>query len=388
MNENTFSFRAFAFYAFLTAALGAFLLIAGFFINRPQMFQSYLFGWLFWCGLSIGMLVILMTQYLITGAWSFLIRRILESGALLIPLMGLLMAPIILGRHFIYSWSLPLALNDEVLAKKSLYLNVPFFILRSVICFMFWTFLSWRLVSLSQARDRNSGAPVGFALRAWSAFGIIAHFILFTFAATDWAMSIEPRWFSSIYPTLLLIGQSLVGLAFAILSLWILSSRPALRGIITPQLVNDQGNMLLALIMLWAYMSFMQYLIIWNGNLPDDNTWYVHRSRGGWQIFAAALALLQFAMPFAFLLSRTAKRNFNVLVGIAATVFAAHILNVFWLIAPSFHPYHFHLHWLDVSAFLTLGGIWLGAFFLVLSRASLMPRHDAQFEGLLSEVRA
>ena len=398
MSQGAFSrsqFRAYSRYGFIVAAIGIVLLIIGFFINTPQAFRSYHFSWLFWTQLSLGAMLMLMVQYLISGAWGFLIRRILEPAALLIPLMGLLFLPSLFGLHHLYEWTnAETAQHSIEVARKRAFLNTPFFIARYPVYFMVWSFLTWRLVAWSTARDRSPETLARPRLRFWSTLGVIIHFILFTFASVDWVMSLEASWFSTMLPVLMIVGQSLLALSFAILIFLLLSSvaqpRPAVQLLpnIRPWQINDMGNMLLAAVLLWTYMSFVQFLIIWYGNLPDDNSWYIHRAHGGWLAIAIFLAVFHFAIPFAVLLSRGAKRDYRVMSGTAALLFVAHVANTFWLVAPTFHREQFHLSWLDLCAFTGIGGIWLGVYFLLLARVPLLQRNDPQFEHLISGVEA
>jgi hypothetical protein len=130
----------------------------------------------------------------------------------------------------------------------------------------------------------------------------------------------------------------------------------------------DLGNMLLAFVLFWAYMSFSQYLIIWSANTPEEVSWYLRRQEGGWFWVAMFLVLFQFLFPFIVLLGRTNKQKLDRLVRVAALVFAVSAVNVFWLVEPAFFASGLHVHWLDVAALAGIGGLWLAAFLYQLNK--------------------
>ena len=130
-----------------------------------------------------------------------------------------------------------------------------------------------------------------------------------SFAFIDWIMSLEPHWFSTIYGAMFLIGQVLQAFALMIALVIVLSDRPPLKEYVTKQHLHDLGNMMFAFMVLWAYTSFSQFLIIWAGNLPDEIPWYLRRLRGGWGWVALAIVAFHFALPFALLLMRGVKRH-------------------------------------------------------------------------------
>ena len=206
-------------------------------------------------------------------------------------------------------------------------------------------------------------------LTALSAGGLIAFVLCMNFASTDWVMSLDPKWYSTIFVEIFIIGQFLSALALMTALLAALSTREA----VPEKAFHDLGNLLLAFVIFWAYVSFSQFLIIWSGNLPKEIGWYLDRSRHGWQWAAGALAICQFFLPFALLLSRAAKQNPRRLLGIALGIFFANVLAVFWLVAPSFHPAGFFVHWLDFAEWLALGGFWFALFFYYLKQQPLLP---------------
>ena len=202
-----------------------------------------------------------------------------------------------------------------------------------------------------------------------------------TFASIDWMMSLEPPWFSSIYGFMMVTGQFLAAMAFAILvTAWLARSAPwqqwRPRGSFTTWAICCWP-----LCMLWAYMAFSQFLIIWYGNLPEEIVWYVHRAQGGWNWVGMVLLVLHFALPFVLLLSRRTKRQVQRLTSVAALVLGMHLVDIYWLVMPAFFPERLHVHWLDVVTPVAMGGLWLAAFCWQLQRRSLLPAARATPAG-------
>ena len=345
---------------FLLCGLGA----AG---NGVQFFQSYLCAYMFWFGLGMGSLGLLMLHHIVGGEWGDVLRPMLEAGASTVPWLALLFIPLLFGLKYLYPWARPEAVaSDPLLRHKALYLNIPFFMLRAASCFALWSFLSRRL---RQWGDPADAAAAGRARRL-SAPGLILYFLTLTFSVADWTMSLDPRWYSTIYELLFICGQALSALAFAICGLACLGGGRRLSEALPPKPFVDMGNLLLACVMIWAYASFSQYLIIWSSGLPAEISWYLRRQAGGWYPAALAMIAALFAIPFLSLLGRANKKRLDRLAAIAALIVAGRLLEVFWLVKPSFPLGGAPLHWLDAAAALALGGTWLAAW---LARLMMRP---------------
>lgn len=365
----------------IVGVVGVVLCLLGAFLSPAQFFQSYLFAYLFWAGLALGCLSIMLLQHVSGGGWGLLIRRLLEAGARTLPLMLLLFVPLIFGMQQVYEWARPDVLaSDEVLRQKSVYLNVPFFVIRTVIYFGVWIGLMYIWNRWSAEQDRTGNPALDHRLKMLGRVGLLLYFITMTFAAFDWGMSLEPHWFSTMYGIIFVIGQGLVTFAFMIVLVALLGDRRPLADLVTPQRFNDLGNLLLAFTMLWAYVSFSQYLIAWSGNLPEEVPWFLRRQSGGWQWIALALVVFQFILPFLLLLSRQNKRRIQVLGRVAILIVVMHMVEVFWLIVPAFHATGLRIHWLDLAAILGIGGLWLSVFVWQLKGMPIIPAHDSRLQ--------
>ena len=372
---------------FVAGGAAAVVSLVGLFTNRAQFFQSYLMAYLFVLGATLGCLALAMIHQLSGGAWGVVTRRLLGASTRVLPVLTVLFIPILLGRHYLFVWThADVVARDEVLQHKQLFLNTPFFIARAALYFAVWNALVYFLNRWSLEQDKTPDPAIARRMQTLSGGGLLAYGLTATFASFDWLMSIDPHWFSTIYGVLLMGGQGLTALAVLIAALTWLGRRPPLDAIVVPVHFHDLGNLMLAFVMLWAYFSFSQYLIIFSGNLPEEITWYVHRLHTGWRFVGLTLVLFHFAIPFLLLLSRRVKRTPDLLMKIALGILAARLIDLFWLIAPEFHKDGLVVHWLDVTLPLALGALWLGCFVWQLRGRAILPLHDPQFEQALGRV--
>jgi hypothetical protein len=374
--------------ALIAAGVGLGASAIGAFVSTDQFFKSYLWSYMFVVGLSLGSLAWLMLQYLTGGAWGMVIRRPAEAAARLVPVLAILFVPIVLGTHHLYEWTHAAEVaKSEVLRHRAAYLNVPFFIARAAVYFAGWTLLSWLLNRKSAEQDRTGVSAGKLGMTRIAAPGIIFWAFSVTFMSIDWVMSTNPHWFSTMYGLLFIAGQALTSMAFLITVLVLMSSRRPYSDILTPRHLHDLGKFTLAFVMVWAYFSFSQFLIIWAGNLPEEIPWYLTRMQGGWGAVAMLLVIGHFALPFALLLSRDLKRNFKLLSRICVFILCMRLVDLFWVAAPDTRHGHFTLSWLDLTLPIGLIGLWLFLFFLQIEKRPLMPVGDPELEDALHHGR-
>ncbi len=340
-----------------------------------QVFRSYLVAYLYWASASLGSVALLMINHVTGGAWGVAIRRFLEAMIRLFPVLALLFLPIALGLPHLYDWARPDAVaHDELLRHKSAYLNVPFFLARTAGYFVVWTLVSRVLLRWSEAQDGTTDALPTERLELVSRGGLLLMGLTMSFASIDWMMSLEPHWFSTIYGVIFMGGAVLTAMALAIVLSALARDGTRLADAITPEQFHDLGKLLLAFTMLWAYFNVSQFIIVWSGNLPEEISWYLARTRGGWRAITIALVLVQFVLPFVILLSRAVKRRPGVLGAVAAAMLVARFVDMYWMIVPSFDGGGFH--WLDVAAFVAVGGVFVGLAIRQLAGHPLVPVND------------
>ena len=369
--------KRFAFFIVIVALIAC---AVGWIVSPRQFFISYAFAFLFWFGLSLGSLGWTMIHHLTGGRWGYATRRFFEAAISSLPLLALLFVPVVLGMRALYPWMDSTALAaDEILRHKHVYLNGPAFLVRAIMLFAIWMVMGRLLTRWSAEQDVTSNPEPTRKIRKLSGPGSVIYPLTMTFAAVDWVMSMERDWFSTIFPILICIGQMLSALALAILLLAVERRRMPLAHVASSEVLHHLGNLLLTFTMLWAYLAFAQLLVIWSGDLPHEISWYLHRISDGWKIIAILLFLFHFLVPFFLLLSRNSKRRVGILTAIAAMILVAHVGEAWWLIAPSFYRSGIHISWLDLAAFLGVGGVWFTFFVRQLERRSLVPMNDPRF---------
>jgi hypothetical protein len=375
--------------ALLVGAVGAVLCLVGALTSPEQFYRSYLVGFLFWAGLSLGCFAVLLLHHVFGAAWGFVVQRMLEAGTRTFPLLAVLFLPLLLGLHSLYEWThAEVVAADPVLQGKSAYLNTGFFLGRAAFYFAAWMGIAALLNRWSQQLDHSGAWPLAERLKNFGPPGLLVYGATVTFATVDWVMSLDPHWYSTMFALIFIAGQVLSTLAFTVLILRLLQERPPLADVVRPPHLHDLGNLMLAFTMIWAYVSFSQFLIIWSGNLPETITWYRHRSHGGWQWVALALIVFGFALPFVILLSRFIKRQARLLAMVAALVLVMRGVELFWVVQPTFSPEGVRLHWLDAVAPLAVGGLWLWFYIRQLKSRPLLPLLDPRMKEKFADAHA
>lgn len=353
--------------------------------HSEQFFRSYLFSYVYWISIPLGCMAILMLHHLTGGPWGYPIRRILEAGSRTFFLMVVLYVPLWFGMSALYPWTKAGWAPDDYLHHfKFVYLRPGFFTARTVVYFALLLILVYFLNKWSEEQDRTGNENLARRMMRISGVGVVIWGLVVSFAAFDWVMSLQPDWFSTIYGMIFIVVEALVAMSFTLFILRLLSDGPPLQDCIRPSDYNDLGNLMLTFVLLWAYLSFDQFLLIWAGNLKDEIPWYLTRAFGGWGGVAAALIVFHFFVPFFYLLQRPLKRRLRNLSLIAAYMIVLTLVDVYWLIVPSFQKIGPHVHWLDIFAVVGIGGVWLATFLSQLKKWPLLPLHDPRFEGVLS----
>jgi hypothetical protein len=356
--------------------------------NGAQFFRSYLLGYVWWLGITLGCLAVLMMQHLAGGLWGFVIRRPLESAVRLLPLLAVMFVPLIFGIPSLYVWD-HAGLYKSPHSHQAHYLTGPLFILRAVIYFVAWILLAYLLNRWSAAQDASGDPVQRRRMQNFSGPGLVIYALTVTFASIDWLMSLDPQWSSTIYPLILIAGQMLAALAFCAAILFLLVQHKPMSDIVQEKHVHSLGKMMLAFVMLWAYTSYSQLVIIWAGNLPEEISWYLRRLNSGWKYVALALVVFHFAVPFALLLSRDLKRNARRLARVAILLVLVRYLDLLFWIAPNSLPGFQNgmpFQWMDIAVPVGIGGIWMAAFVWALRQRPLLALHDQRFEEVVGHA--
>jgi hypothetical protein len=362
------------------------------FMNSKVFFRGYLVSFMDWLGICLGSMVILMVRHLTGGGWGMVIRRILGAAMRTVPLLTLFFIPIAwLGVPRLYPWAMPLESVENPTIREHLahnkfveigYLHWSGFIWRAVIYFAIWNLLSYLLTRWSKQQDTPPVRDNSARFKAVAGPGIILYAFTISFAGIDWVMSLDPSWISTIYGLLFVAGELISALCFAVVIERILFKYKPMSELLRPDFVHDHGKFMLTFVMVWAYFSFSQWLIIWAGNLPEEITWYIRRLHGGWGEVGLFLVVFQFFVPFFLLLSRPLKRDITRLVWLAVWLICVRYIDLFWLIEPNFST-SFHVTWADLLIPFAMGGLWLAYFCHNLSSMPLLPAYDVYAKQVL-----
>lgn len=371
--------------ALIAGVIGIIALLIGAVIDRQQFLQSYLVGFFYVACLMLGCLGLMMVHHLTGGAWGMICRRVWEAATRTIPLVVVMFLPIAFNLPALYSWARPEAASDPIIQLKAAYLNEPFFWVRAAVMFAVWGILIVLLNRWSKEQDDTAAQLPGRAdarFRVLSGPGLVLFVLTVTVMAVDWVMSLDPHWYSTMFGVIVIGGQGLSAIAFSILMVVALSNAKPLSHVVTTSQMHDLGKLMLAFVMLWAYFSFSQFLIIYSANLPEEIPFYLERFHGGWGGLSVALALLHFVLPFTLLLSADIKKNRRAIVLVASLVLAARALDLIWHVGPMFHHEgsRFPIHWMDVAAIVGLGGLWLFVCARQLKSRAIVPYKDPYFK--------
>ncbi len=361
------------------AILGLLLLGAGLGIggsSLDRVIQYYYYGWIITLGFSLGCYGLMLLHYVVKGSWGYPVIRIWESGARMLP--GLLIAalPIFLLREHLFPWAQPeLTSNPEnaVLIHRLGYLNPTWIAIRAIIYFTFWIGSTQFLTGLSRKQDETKDPTLIQARTNFSAVALVLFVLTANFAYTDWVMSLELRWYSTIFGVWFVISNSMCALALASVITSLFHNKAPYADSVDNAVRKDYGNLLLMHTMVWAYFSFSQWVIIWSGNLPDEIEFYLHRFADGWLSVGAFLVIFQFFGPFLLLLSGKTKRKPMLLGAVATWLILMRLTDICWQIFPSFKGTNPLFLVPALGAALVFLGIWLTAVMRSMSSALAIP---------------
>jgi hypothetical protein len=372
--------------------IGIILWLVGLYFNPEQALRSWLLGFIFWAGIGFGGIGILMLQYLTGGAWGVVIRRVAEAAARTVPLLIILFIPLAVGLNYLYEWTH--MHDDPVIQARGWYMTNVGWIARSAVYFAIFAVMAYLLTKWSSEQDksRDFDQAAGWLGKATAFSGpaIVIYDLVVTFAAVDWVMTLDPHWFSTIWGLLFVAGWALSAFSFSVIILALLADKVPMDGVLGRRHFHDIGKLMLALVMVWAYFNFSQFLIIWSGNIPEETGWYLTRTSGGWGWIAWILVIFHFAFPFLVLLQQDLKRRAKVLATVGGFVLVMRLIDMFWLIAPNpridthgLAQGAFVVSWMDFAAPIAVGGIWLWYFFGQLMSRPLVPVMDPFLENAI-----
>jgi hypothetical protein len=345
--------------------------------NPQQFYYSWLVSFLFFISLALGGMFFVLLHFVTKSGWGIVVRRLAENAIATMPLFVLLFIPIALGIHELFHWShADVVAGDPLLQGKAPYLNQGFFLVRAAVYLLLWTLIAVWYRGNSVKQDRTGEESISRRLSAASGPGIIVFALTISYAAIDWAMSLDPHWYSTIFGVYYFSG-CLVGIfALMVLMAAALERSGVLRDVINVEHFHDLGKLLFAFTVFWAYIAFSQFFLIWYGNIPEETLWYLHRAEGGWKSLSVLLALGHFVVPFFFLMPRAIKRKRILLVLGALWMLTMHWIDIYWLIMPNLHQHEVHFSLLDLTTLLGIGGLFVAMLGWLMRRQAVVPVRD------------
>jgi hypothetical protein len=334
-------------------------------------------GWLLWYTVASGCLGLLLLHHLSGGRWGIVLRRPMEAGARTIPYLALLALPLFTGLDRLFLWADHAKVEaDHLLHHKAAYLNPTAFAVRFVVAMGLFTLYAWLLSRASAAQDAEGDRGRALSMQRTASVGLLLFVLVTSFVGFDWLMSLDPHWFSSLYGGIFLAGSAIAALTFLILVANRLVASEPMAGVLTGKRFHDFGTLLFAFVMFFTYLGISQFIIAYQGNLPEEVTWFQERFHGLWGWVAVGLLVFHFFFPFLVLLHRPVKRRAALLAKIAAFVLFMRWVDLVWNSRPSLAHEGFGLSWLDLAAPLAVGGVWFFLFVRELARRPLLPLND------------
>ena len=349
---------------------------------------AYLVAFVYWLGIALGALILLGALHAAKAKWPVVLRRFLETVPQTLPLFAVLFVPIALGMGHLFLWTHPLAeLEPELVhavEHKLPYLNVPFFLARAAFYFAFWIAVAFTLRAWSTRQDRSGGTTLTVWQRRLGAGSLPFLALTMTFAAFDWMMSLDPRFFSTIFGVYWFAGSFQGAFAVTIVAGAIgRGEKDLFAAHMNADHFHALGKFLLAFTAFWAYVAFSQFMLIWIANIPEEVPWTLVRTSRGWGAVGISLAALHFLAPFFLLLSRDLKRNPRALALLAGWQLLMHWVDVYWLVMPRLHPDAPAPGWVDLTAFVGVGGAAVAFTLWRLRGAVTVPVKDPYLEDSL-----
>jgi len=362
-------------------AMGVLILVMAFIFTPQRAFFDYLWIYLFLVSIGVGSLALVALEYLVGATWSTPFRRITEIMASMTPVLVLLAIPLFFGMHDLFHWThTEVVENDAILQSKAPYLNVPFFIARTAFCLLLWVIFYFVITRNSEKQDIDGDPKYTKRNVTLSTLFAALFVITITITAIDWAMSLEPHWFSTIFGVYYFAGTVIAALAASTFA----SIKLKEGGYLDSHLSNDSfyslGTLMFGFNVFWAYIAFSQFILIWYADLPEETFWMIHRWEGSWKFVSLALLFFHFVLPFLILVGRNAKTNLGLLKWMAPWMLFAHALDLYWLIFPTLFKGNASFGWQELSFPLIVIGITMIVFKVSANKKNLMAVKDPKME--------
>lgn len=344
-----------------------------FVIDRHQFAYSWLFAFFFFFTLGVGSMFWTLVHHATDAEWTVVVRRLPENVARLIWITLLFFIPLLFCAPILWKWW-NMDPNHGQLADKSAYLNHPFFYGRLVFFFAIFWLVPKMIMRNSVAQDADGHPQYTLNMRWWSFFGIPFMGVCLTFAAIDWLMGMDYRWFSTMWGVYIFAGSAQSSMALLILMVTALKSKGYLK-FVTIEHYHIMGKLLLAFCIFWAYIGFDQYMLIWYANLPEETSYFIRRNIGSWNILSTFMVACRFFLPFVFLLQQSVKKTW-LIYAVSSWLILMQLLDMYIIVMPMYKRDGFAPSFMDLIALLAIGAPLAFIFLKNLGKQSLFPARD------------
>lgn len=368
------------------AILGAIASVLGYFIDPDQFYFSYLTSFTFYASIALGCLFFVMLHHITRSEYGVVLRRIPETYASFMYIFAILFIPILIGVETLYLWTdEELVATDKLIAGKSPYLNIPFFIARNILYFSVWSYMGHKLYKNSVEMDKSGDWGLDTAQRKISGPGIFIFGFTLAFASFDWMMSLDPPWFSTMFGVYYFAMTFQVFFAVVILTVLFLHKKGQLTKTIRTTHITDLSKLLFGFTVFYAYIAFSQFFLIYYANIPEETLWYYHRLEGSWEGFTYLLLIGRFVVPFFILLPAASKSNMKLIGIVSAWIVIVHFIELHWIVMPTLHHYGIQFSWIDIATLLGIGGLFMGMFFLQFKKENMVANNDPRLDASMNK---
>lgn len=368
------------------AILGAIASVLGYFIDPDQFYFSYLTSFTFYASIALGCLFFVMLHHITRSEYGVVLRRIPETYASFMYIFAILFIPILIGVETLYLWTdEELVATDKLIAGKSPYLNIPFFIARNILYFSVWSYMGHKLYKNSVEMDKSGDWGIDTAQRKISGPGIFIFGFTLAFASFDWMMSLDPPWFSTMFGVYYFAMTFQVFFAVVILTVLFLHKKGLLTKTIRTTHITDLSKLLFGFTVFYAYIAFSQFFLIYYANIPEETLWYYHRLEGSWEGFTYLLLIGRFVVPFFILLPAASKSNMKLIGIVSAWIVIVHFIELHWIVMPTLHHYGIQFSWIDIATLLGIGGLFMGMFFLQFKKENMVANNDPRLDASMNK---
>ena len=370
--------------AVVVAVIGFVLAGIGVIVNPEQFAFSWLFGFIFYFTICAGCYFWIIVHHAVDAEWSVVVRRQLENVAMLLPVVALFFIPILLLRHHLFEWMLIPKGQDPNLDSKRLYLNTPFWLIRAIFFFGYFTLFAWLFRSISIAQDKDGDPAKTLRMRRLAFIGLPLFALSLTFGAYDWLAGLNYKWFSTMWGVYIFAGAAGSSMSFLVILTTLLQRAGYLKGTVTVEHYHLMGKWMLSFSVFWAYIGFSQYMLIWYANIPEETEYFILRNTESWNLMSLLLVIGRFFIPFAILLLRSPKKHPNQLTYIASWIVFMQLLDMYVVVLPELHRTGVHFSLFDISPVLAIGGTLVFVFLKIVNKSSLFPVRDPR---LIESIR-